>query len=124
MSAGIRDLKLWQEAVGLAADLTRTVHGCSRRETRQLTDRLLHVALDVPARIADGYERAEQAERVQLYRQARGDLAVLDTLLAVTRQAGLVTPAAQAQLTARCTVVARLLGGYLAAAERCRRAEA
>ncbi len=124
MSAGIRDLKLWQEAVGLAADVTRTVHGCSRRETRQLTDRLLHVALDVPARIADGYERAEQAERVQLYRQARGDLAVLDTLLAVTRQAGLVTPAAQAQLAARGSVVARLLGGYLAAAERCRRPEA
>ena len=124
MSNGLRDLKVWQEAVALAGDVTRAVHGCSRRETRQLTDRLLHVALDVPARIADGYERAEQAERVQLYRQARGDLAVLDTLLAVTRQAGLVTPAAQAQLTARGTVVARLLGGYLAAAERCRRPEA
>ena len=124
MAAGVRDLKLWQEAVGLAADLTRTIHGCSRRETRQLTDRLLHVALDVPARIADGYERADQAERLHLYRQARCDLAVLDTLLAVTRQAGLVTPAAQAQLTTRCTAVGRLLGGYLAAAERCARVDA
>lgn len=121
MSAGVRDLKLWQEAVGLAADLTRTIHGCSRRETRQLTDRLLHVALDVPARIADGYERSDQDERIRLYRQARADLAVLDTLLAITRQAGLVTPTVQSQLAARCNVVARLLAGYLAAAERCAR---
>lgn len=116
--AGIRDLKLWQEAVGLAADVTRAVHGCSRRETRQLTDRVLHVALDVPARIAEGYERGETGGRVAHYREARAALAVLDTLLAVTRQAGLLPAPLHAQLAGRTATVGRLLAGYLALVER------
>jgi len=118
MSSGLRDLKVWQEAVALAGDVTRAVHACSRRETRQLTDRLLHVALDVAARIAEGYERSAQPERMQLYRQARAALAVLDTLLAVARHAGLLPAPALAPLSSRAAVVGRLLASYLTLAER------
>jgi four helix bundle protein len=118
MSSGLRDLKVWQEAVALAGDVTRAVHACSRRETRQLTDRLLHVALDVAARIAEGYERSAQPERMQLYRQARAALAVLDTLLAVARHAGLLPASALAPLSSRAAVVGRLLASYLTLAER------
>jgi four helix bundle protein len=118
MSSGLRDLKVWQEAVALAGDVTRAVHACSRRETRQLTDRLLHVALDVAARIAEGYERPAQPERMQLYRQARAALAVLDTLLAVARHAGLLPAPALAPLSSRAAVVGRLLASYLTLAER------
>jgi four helix bundle protein len=118
MSSGLRDLKVWQEAVALAGDVTRAVHACSRRETRQLTDRLLHVALDVAARIAEGYERPAQPERMQLYRQARAALAVLDTLLAVARHAGLLPAPALVPLSSRAAVVGRLLASYLTLAER------
>jgi four helix bundle protein len=118
MIASLRDLKVWQEAVALAGDVTRAVHACSRRETRQLTDRLLHVALDVAARIAEGYARPAQPERMQLYRQARAALAVLDTLLAVARHAGLLPAPALAPLSSRAAVVGRLLASYLTLAER------
>lgn len=119
MANGIRDVKVWQESVALAGDVTRAIHACSRRETRQLTDRVLHAALDVACRVADGCEQTGAPERAARYRQARSALAVLDTLLTVARHAGLLAPTALAPLTARSTMVARLLGGYLALAERC-----
>lgn len=112
MSTGIRDLRLWQEAVALGGDVSRAVHGCSRRETRQLTDRLLHTALDVAERVADGYERPP-GEQARCYRRARATLTVLETLLAIARQAGLLPAQIHTQLTARTTTVDRLLGGYL-----------
>ena len=118
MSNGLRDLKVWQEAVGLAGDVTRAVHACSRRETRQLTDRILHLAVDVAARIAEGYERPAQPERMQLYRQARASLAVLETLLAVARHAGIIPAPALAQLGGRSATVGRLLASYLTLADR------
>jgi four helix bundle protein len=118
MSSGLRDLKVWQEAVALAGDVARAIHACSRRETRQLTDRILHVALDVAARIAEGYERTAQPERMQLYRQARAALAVLETLLAAARHAGLLPSPALAQLSSRAAVVGRLLASYLTLADR------
>ena len=119
MATGIRDVKAWQESVALAGDVTRAIHACSRRETRQLTDRVLHAALDVASRVAEGCEHTAAPERAARYRQARSALAVLDTLIAVARHAGLLAPAVVAPLTARSTTVARQLGAYLALAERC-----
>lgn len=118
MAGTMRDLKVWQEAVALAGDVTRCVHGCSRRETRQLTDRLLHTALDVASRVADGSSRPGAAERAHLFREARSSLAILDTHLAIGRAAGLIPAAALGPLTTRSGIVGRLLGGYLALAER------
>lgn len=118
MASGIRDLKVWQEAVMLGGEVARAIHGCSRRETRVLTDRVLHAALDVGTLVAEAYEEPESAERSQLYRRARARLAVLDTLLAATRQAGLLPPQALSQLTSRTGTVGRLLSGYLTFVER------
>ena len=118
MAPGIRDLRLWQEAVALGGDVTRTVHGCSRRETRQLTDRLLHTALDVSGHVAVAYERSAPPDQARGFRDARAALTRLDTLLAIARQGGLLTPLAFQQLSARTTAVGRLLGGYLTFVDR------
>ncbi|HEY0970177.1 MAG TPA: four helix bundle protein, partial [Gemmatimonadales bacterium] len=118
MANGIRDLRLWQEAVALGGDVTRVVHGCSRRETRQLTDRILHTALDVAAHVAAAYERPSPAEQARGYRDARAMLTRLDTLLAIARQAALITPPTLQQLTTRSAAVGRLLSGYLTFVDR------
>ena len=118
MANGIRDLRLWQEAVALGGEVTRTVHGCSRRETRQLTDRILHTALDVGAHVAAAYERPAPPDQARGYRDARATLTRLDTLLAIARHAGILTPAAMQQLSARSATVSRLLSGYLTFVDR------
>jgi four helix bundle protein len=118
MAPGIRDLRLWQEAVALGGDVTRIIHGCSRRETRQLSDRVLHTALDVAGHVAVAYEKPGPPDQARGFRDARATLTRLDTLLAIARQGGLLTPVAFQQLSARTATVGRLLGGYLTFVDR------
>lgn len=118
MAAGIRDLKLWQEAVALAADALVLARQSARRETRPFTDRLIISALAVAERIADGHAQPGAAEQLGLFVGARRALLELETQLAVARQAGVITPAALAQHGARVQSVARLLAGYTSYVER------
>ncbi|MGE5730553.1 MAG: four helix bundle protein, partial [Gemmatimonas sp.] len=53
MAASIKDLKVWQEAVALAADVVRTARQGARRETKVATDQLILTALSAASAIAD-----------------------------------------------------------------------
>ena len=118
MSASIRDLKVWQEAVALAADTVKAARQGARRETKVVTDQLMLSALAVAAAIADGYGRYTAPEQRQLYRTAKRELLRLETQLAVARQAELISAQLFANLTTRIQSVSRLLGGYLVYLER------
>lgn len=118
MAGSIRDLKVWQEAVGLAADTVKAARHHTRRETRVISDQLMVSACAVAGAIADGYGRYTAPEQRQLYRAAKRELLRLETQLAVARQADLLPAQTFAELSARIQVVARLLGGYLVYLER------
>lgn len=118
MAGGLRDLKVWQEAVALGGEVVRVARQHARRETRVVTDQLLITATAIAAHISDGYGRYTASEQRQLYRAAKRDLLRLDTLLAVARHAQLIPDAAYADCTSRIQVVSRLLGGYLVYLER------
>jgi four helix bundle protein len=118
MSTGVRELRLWQEAVALGGEVTRLMRQSCRRETRIFTDQVVCTALAVATSVADGYARPAAADQRDCYRRAKRFLGELETLLAVARHAGLISPAALAQLTIRLGGVARLLSGYLAFIER------
>ena len=45
MAANIRDLKVWQEAVALGAEVVRCAKQGARRETKVVTDQLMLCAL-------------------------------------------------------------------------------
>lgn len=118
MAASIKDLKVWQEAVALAADVVRTARQGARRETKVATDQLILTALSAASAIADGYGRYTAPEQRQLYRAAKRELLRLETQLAILRQADLVSLQAHSDLTNRIQGVLRLLGGYLVYLER------
>ncbi|HVX41292.1 MAG TPA: four helix bundle protein [Gemmatimonadaceae bacterium] len=118
MAASIRDLKVWQEAVTLAADVVRAARQGARRETKTVTDQLMTTALNAATTIADGYGRYTAPEQRQLYRAAKRELLRLETQLAVVRQADLISAAVHAELSGRIQGVMRLLGGYLVYLER------
>ena len=90
MAASIRDLKVWQEAVALAADIVRSSRQAARRETKVVTDQLMLSALAAASTIADGYGRYTAPEQRQLYRAAKRELLRLETNLAIARQADLI----------------------------------
>jgi four helix bundle protein len=118
MSGGLKDLKVWQEAVALAADVIRAMRHANRREIKAVADMVMLTALSVAAHIADGYGRYTAPEQRQVYRAARRDLLRLETQLAVAHHADLVSTTSLAQLSQRVQVVARLLGGYLVYLDR------
>jgi four helix bundle protein len=118
MAGGLKDLKVWQEAVALAADVIRAMRHANRREIKAVADMVMLTSLSVAAHIADGYGRYTAPEQRQVYRAARRDLLRLETQLAVAHHADLVSTATLAQLSQRVQLVARLLGGYLVYLDR------
>ena len=118
MAGNLRDLKVWQEAVALAADVVRAARQSARRETKVLTDQLILTALNAASAVADGYGRYTAPEQRQLYRTAKRELLRLETQIAIARQADLITAHTHAELANRIQSVSRLLGGYLVYLER------
>lgn len=118
MAGSLKDLKVWQEAVGLAADVIRAVRHGNRREIKVVAESVMLTALALAEHVAEGYGRYTAPEQRQLYRAARRDLLRLETQLAIARQADILSAAHLAQLSHRAQLVARLLGGYLVYLDR------
>jgi four helix bundle protein len=118
MSSGLRDLRVWQEAVALAADVVRTVRPSIRRETKAVSDALMMTAISVASHIADGFARPSPAEQRESYLAAKRALLRLESEMAVARQAELVAAGSFGDIAARGGQVARLLTGYLVYLDR------
>jgi four helix bundle protein len=118
MSSGLRDLRVWQEAVALAADVVRAVRPTIRRETKVISDALMTSALLVPSHIADGFARPTPGEQRESYLAAKRALLRLESEMAVARQADLVAAGSFGDIAARAGQVARLLTGYLVYLDR------
>jgi four helix bundle protein len=118
MTPGLRDLKVWQESVALGGEVTRVVQRHARRETRELTHRLLGESLTLAAAVADGSACSAATDQRERFREARRALAAVETHLAIARHAELVPAQVAAQLGTRTQNVGRLLSGYLAYLDR------
>lgn len=123
MATGVRDLKVWQEAVALGGEVLRLVRQTARRETKSAMDLITLTALAIACHIAEGYGRYTAPEQRQLYRAAKRDLLRLETQLAVLRHADLLSVSAHGDLLKRIHNVARLLAGYVVYLERQRATE-
>jgi four helix bundle protein len=123
MAGGVRDLKVWQEAVALGGEVLRVVRHTAKRETKTATDAIIVTVLAVASHIAEGYARYTAPEQRQLYRAAKRELLRLETQLAILRHADLLSLAAHGDLLKRTHHVARLLAGYIVYLERQRASE-
>jgi four helix bundle protein len=123
MAAGVRDLKVWQEAVALGGEVLRVVRQSARRETKSAMDLIAITAFSIAGHIAEGYGRYTVPEQRQLYRAAKRDLLRLETQLAILRHADLLSVSTHGDLLKRLHNVARLLAGYIVYLERQRAAE-
>ena len=118
MASGVRNLNVWQESVLLGGEVVKAMRQGSRREIKAFTDHVMHAAVAVAAAVADGYGHFSNAQQRPHFVEAKRSLVALETLLAIARQAGLITPAAQAALCTRISSVSRLLTGYLTYLDR------
>ena len=118
MGLGLRDLRVWQEAVALAAEVIRALRQTNRREIKAVHEQTMMTSLQLAQHIAEGYGRYAAGEQRQLYRAAKRDLLRLETSLAVARQSDLLSATHHAQLSSRMQTVNRLLSGFLVYLDR------
>jgi four helix bundle protein len=118
MGLGLKDLKVWQEAVALASDVIRLLRHANRREIKAIIEHTMLTATQMAEHVAGGYGRNAAGEQRHLYRAAKRDLLRLETALAIARQADLLSAAGHAQLAARIQTVNRLLSGFLVYLDR------
>lgn len=118
MGLGLKDLRVWQEAVALGAEVIRALRATNRREIKSITEHTMLAAMTMAEHIAEGYGRYAPSEQRQLYRAAKRDLLKLETSLAIARQSDLLSVTHHAQLVARMQTVNRLLSGFLVYLDR------
>ena len=118
MGLVLKDLRVWQESVGLGADVIRALRQTNRREIKAITEHVMLTAVVMAEHVAEGYGRYAPGEQRQLYRAAKRHLLRLETSLAIARQAELLSAAQHAELTARIQSVSRLLSGFLVYLDR------
>jgi four helix bundle protein len=117
-ASSLRDLKVWQESVALAGDLTRALRQSTRRETKALTDRMMLTAVAIAEQVADGHSRYSSEEQREIYRGAKRDLLLVETQMAVARHADLIPASAQSTLLEHIQLLHRLIAGYLVYLDR------
>jgi four helix bundle protein len=118
MGAGLRDLRVWQEAVALGADVIRALRSSNRREIKAIAEHTMITAMLVAEHVAEGYGKYGPGEQRQLYRLAKRHLLRLETSLAIARQAELLSATNHAQLSVRIQTVSRLVSGFLVYLDR------
>src|SRR5437867_9632926 len=65
MGLGLRDLRVWQEAVALGADVIRAMRQTNRREIKAITEHTMLTAIRVAEQVAEGYGRYAASEQRQ-----------------------------------------------------------
>lgn len=118
MGLGLQDLRVWQESVGLGGDVIRALRQTNRREIKAITEHVMLTAMVMAEHVAEGYGRYAPGEQRQLYRAAKRDLLRLETALAISRYAELLSATQHAELAARMQTVNRLLSGFLVYLDR------
>lgn len=123
MQTGVKDLKLWQEAVALAGDVVRAARQHARKELPWFVDELARSATAVAIGIAEGYGRGDALDQQRMFEQARRSLTSFETQLAIARQGAVLPQDTLTALAARAASVSRLLAGFLTFIERQKTAE-
>lgn len=118
MGLGLRDLRVWQEAVALSAEVVRALKQSNRPQIKGFVEHAMLTSVAIAEHIAEGYGRYAPGEQRQLYRAAKRHLMKLETSLAIARQADLLSVTSHAELSARIQTVSRLLSGFLVYLER------
>ena len=118
MASGLRELRVWQEAVATAAEVVKVSRKAARPETRPLTELVVRCAANLAVTIARAHAKETQAAQRDALRPALESVAALETGLAIARHAELLPPPACAELAQRVASVGRLLIGYLGYLDR------
>jgi four helix bundle protein len=113
MAGTYQDLKVWQLAMEMVAQVYRCTATFPKQEMYGLTSQMRRSAVSVPSNIAEGKGRFSRKELVQYLFRARGSLLELETQILIGRRLGYLGETEGRQLTTLAGEVGRLLNGLV-----------
>src|SRR5580693_223924 len=112
-SSSFRDLRVWQLAMKLTAEVYRATVGFPRHELYGLSSQMRRAAVSVPSNIAEGKGHHSDKEFSHFLFHARGSLLELQTQLLIAEELQYLSPEDAQSLSARCEAVGRALSGLI-----------
>jgi four helix bundle protein len=112
-----RDLRVWVEAMDLAAKCYALTKSYPRDELFGMVSQIRRSAASVPANIAEGYGRGQTGNYVQFLKTARGSLKELETHLLLSAKVELVAVGAVDPLLAQADEIGKMLRGLIQSIE-------
>ena len=106
-----RDLRVWQESIGLVKDIYSITSQFPDEEKFGLVTQMRRSAVSIPSNIAEGAGRGSQREFAQFLVIARGSLSELETQLIIAKELNYLSDIAG--IENRMQSIFQLLGGLL-----------
>jgi len=111
--SSFRDLRVWQEAMKLAAAIYRGTVGFPRHELYGLSSQMRRPAVSVPSNIAEGKGHHSDKEFSHFLFHARGSLLELQTPLLIAEELQYLSREDEQRLSAMCEGVGSALNGLI-----------
>lgn len=104
-----RDLRVWQEGIGLVADGYRVTRTFPTDERFGLVNQMRRAAVSIPANIAEGWGRQSTKDYLRFLAIANGSLAELETHIEVATVLGFLSNKTRADLYEDTDRIGRML---------------
>ncbi len=108
-----RDLRVWNEAMELAAECYQVTRSFPREEMFGLTSQIRRAGASVPANIAEGYGRESTGSYLQFLKNAQGSLKELETHLLLAVKVEMAPGEAVKSALDRAEAVGKMLRGLM-----------
>jgi four helix bundle protein len=108
-----RDLRVWNEAMELAAECYRMTRSFPREEMFGMISQIRRAAASVPANIAEGYGRESTGSYVQFLKNAQGSLKELETHVLLAVKVDVMSRDRAAPALERAEAVGKMLRGLI-----------
>jgi len=113
-----RDLRVWQEGMGLAEACYLLTKRFPKDELFGMTSQIRRAASSVPANIAEGYGRDSKGDYIQFLRVSQGSLKELETHLTLSSRVGLLPESEAKNILEHCDHLGRMLHRLIRSLQR------
>jgi four helix bundle protein len=113
MSSSFQDLRVWQQAMSLAAAAYAASNTFPKHELYGLVSQIRRASISVPSNIAEGKGHRSDREFLHFLYHARGSLFELETQILLAQQLQYITDEKTNELVGLVTLVARSLTGLI-----------
>ena len=112
-TSSFRNLRVWQEAMKLTAEIYKATVGFPRHELYGLSQQIRRAAVSVPSNIAEGKGHRSDKEFVRFLLHARGSLLELQTQVLIAEELQYIRNEESLRLLRLAEGVGRALSGLI-----------